>query len=88
VNFFLRGAAKMKITVYTQPACPPCQVVKQFLMHHNISFEQVDITEDPAARDYLVHELQSFSTPTVTVGEQVVKGFDLQKLGRLLDIED
>jgi Glutaredoxin-like protein, YruB-family len=78
----------MKITVYSQPDCPPCQVVKQFLAHHNISFEHIDITEDLKARDYLVHELQSFSTPTVTVGEQVVKGFDLQLLSQLLNIEE
>lgn len=78
----------MNITVYTQPDCPPCQVVKQFLTHHNITYKLIDITEDLQARDYLVHELQSFSTPTVTVNEHVVKGFDLQQLQQLLGIEE
>ncbi|MBM7621790.1 glutaredoxin-like YruB-family protein [Bacillus tianshenii] len=78
----------MKVTVYTQPDCPPCHVVKQFLQHHNIPFETVDISEDPRAKEYLVYELQSFSTPTVTVDEDVVKGFDLQTLQKLLHIEE
>ncbi|WP_404462061.1 glutaredoxin domain-containing protein [Sutcliffiella horikoshii] len=78
----------MNITVYTQPDCPPCQVVKQFLTHHNISYKVIDISENLEARDYLVHELQSYSTPTVTVDEQVVKGFDLSKLQNLLGIKE
>lgn len=78
----------MKVTVYTQPDCPPCQVVKQFLQHYNIPFEQIDITEDSRAKEYLVYDLQSFSTPTVTVDEHVVKGFDLQTLQKLLHIEE
>ncbi|WP_078381085.1 glutaredoxin domain-containing protein [Sutcliffiella halmapala] len=78
----------MKITVYTQPDCPPCQVVKQFLTHHGIPFEQIDISQDHHAREYLVYELQSFSTPTVTVDEHIVKGFDLQTLQQILQIED
>ena len=48
----------------------------------------IDNSENLEARDYLVHELQSYSTPTVTVDEQVVKGFDLSKLQNLLGIEE
>ncbi|WP_223700418.1 glutaredoxin domain-containing protein [Sutcliffiella deserti] len=78
----------MKVTVYTQPDCPPCQVVKQYLTHHDISYEHVDISEDSQARDYLVYTLQSFSTPTITVDQDIVKGFDLPALQRLLNIEE
>ncbi|QFT88676.1 Glutaredoxin-like protein NrdH [Bacillus sp. THAF10] len=78
----------MNITLYTQPDCPPCQVVKQFLTHYKITYKEIDISQDSHARDFLVHELQSYSTPTVTVDEEIVKGFDLSKLQQLLGIEE
>jgi len=77
-----------KVTVYTQPSCPPCQVVKKFLDHHQISYIEKDVSIDLDARTTLINELQSTSTPTVTVDDAVVTGFDLQKLEKLLEIEN
>ncbi|MED4532879.1 glutaredoxin domain-containing protein [Metabacillus fastidiosus] len=76
-----------KIIVYTQPECPPCQIVKQFLQHHNFSFEEIDITKNEEARLTLINEFKATSTPTVTVDNEIVIGFDLQKLEHLLNIE-
>ncbi|WP_226530189.1 glutaredoxin domain-containing protein [Metabacillus niabensis] len=75
-----------KIIVYSQPSCPPCQVVKQFLDHHNITYIDKDISVDKDAWNTLVEDLQSSSTPTVTVGDEVVIGFDLKKLEELLGL--
>ncbi|MGG3890986.1 glutaredoxin domain-containing protein [Metabacillus fastidiosus] len=76
-----------KIIVYTQPECPPCQIVKQFLQHHNFSFEEIDITKNEEARLTLINEFKATSTPTVTVDNEIVIGFNLQKLEHLLNIE-
>ncbi|KZZ85271.1 MULTISPECIES: glutaredoxin domain-containing protein [Bacillaceae] len=73
-----------KVLVYTQPDCPPCKIVKQFLDHHHVMFEEIDITKDEKARDHLINVLQSYSTPTVTVDEVAVKGFDLPALEKLV----
>ncbi|MBD1381278.1 glutaredoxin domain-containing protein [Metabacillus arenae] len=75
-----------KITVYTQPDCPPCKIVKQFLDHHQFQYTEIDISTDFDARERLVYDLESSSTPTVTVGESVVRGFDLQELEKLLGV--
>ncbi|QNF29293.1 glutaredoxin family protein [Metabacillus elymi] len=79
---------KKVVIVYSQPSCPPCQVVKQFLNHHNVSYIEEDISVDTDARDKLVNELLSTSTPTITVDDQVVAGFDLKKLEELLDLRE
>jgi glutaredoxin-like YruB-family protein len=76
------------VTVYTQPSCPPCKVVKMFLDHHNISYVEKDISADEKARDILVYELESTSTPTITVDDQVITGFDLQRLEELLGLKE
>jgi len=75
-----------KVIVYTQPNCPPCQVVKEFLRHHNIEFEEYDVTKDKDARRRLVHKYHSYSTPTVVVGETVITGFDLPALEKALKL--
>lgn len=79
---------KKVVIVYSQPSCPPCQVVKQFLNHLNVSYIEKDISVDTDARDKLVNELLSTSTPTITVDDQVVAGFDLKKLEELLDLRE
>lgn len=60
--------------------------MKDFLNHHNVKFEVFDIKEDKEAEKKLVDEYNSFTTPTVVVGKDVVRGFDLETLGKLLNL--
>lgn len=75
-----------RVAVYTQPDCPPCQIVKQYLDHHEIVYTIFDVSKDEKARNKMVNEFKSYSTPTVTVDEEIVAGFDLQKLEKLLEL--
>ncbi|MBA2870617.1 glutaredoxin-like YruB-family protein [Anoxybacillus calidus] len=75
-----------KVTVYTQPDCPPCKVVKEFLRHHQIDFEEFDVSKDKAARNRLINVYRSYSTPTIVVGDEVVTGFDLPALEKILGL--
>lgn len=61
--------------------------MKEFLSHHNISFIEYDISTDQAARDHLVFELNSHSTPTIVIGDDVIPGFDLDKLKTVLKVD-
>lgn len=42
------------ITVYTKPACVQCNAVVKALEKLKLNFRKVDITADPAARDYVM----------------------------------
>ena len=75
---------KKIVTVYTQPSCPPCKITKQFLDHHHITYLEKDVSLDKDARDKLVNELNSSTTPTVTIDSSVIIGFDLQKIEKIL----
>ena len=72
-----------RVVLYSQPGCPPCYAAKQFLSARNISFEYKDVQADPVALRELV-ELNSRSTPTIVVGEEVMIGFDPDRLDALL----
>ena len=75
-----------KIEVYTQPDCPPCVIVKEFLKHNNIAYEEFDVKRR-RRRNRLLYDYDSYSTPTVVIDGEVVAGFQIEKLQQLLNIE-
>ena len=76
------------IIVYTQPDCPPCEITKRFLTEYGFSFEVKNIKTDQKARMELIETYQSYSTPTIVIGEKVITGFDIEKLKSELNIQD
>jgi glutaredoxin-like YruB-family protein len=75
------------VTVYSQPDCPPCKIVKMFLNEYDIPFIEKDIKADKQAREELTKKYGSFSTPTVIIGEETIIGFDQEKLQKALNIK-
>lgn len=55
-----------------------------YLSERGIPFEDRDITRDPSAVQDLVYKYGSRSTPTLIIGEEVMIGFDAQRLEQLL----
>ncbi len=73
-----------RVILYSQPGCPPCSAAKKFLAARNIPFEYKDVQADPSALRELVR-LNSRSTPTIVVGDEVMIGFDPERLEQMLE---
>lgn len=58
----------MPIIVYTTPACGQCDATKSRLDKRGLEYQIVDITEDDAARTYVL-ELGYQQAPVVVVDE-------------------
>jgi glutaredoxin-like YruB-family protein len=78
-------AMTKQVVVYSQPNCPPCGWVKDFLDREGITYEAKDVTKDAAALEELA-KLGSQSTPTVVVDGEVLIGFEEKKLRAALGI--
>lgn len=74
------------ITLYTQPDCPPCKIMKLFLNDNNIDFKEKDIKTDEKARKELTNKYGSYSTPTIVIDEKVFIGFDLEAIEKELNL--
>ena len=64
----------MTITVYTKPGCVQCRATEKALDKAGVSYDVVDITEDPAARDYVM-ALGYLQAPVVVAGDAHWSGF-------------
>jgi glutaredoxin len=72
------------IIVFTQPDSLPCECVKLFLKDRGAKFEERNVVRDEAAARELEEKYNSRSTPTVIVGEEVLVGFDPERIDELL----
>jgi glutaredoxin len=76
--------APSKIIVFTQQDCPPCGWVKNFLSERGVEFEELSIDSGFAVVRELTQTYKSQSTPTVVIGDQVLIGYDPERLVQLL----
>jgi glutaredoxin len=58
--------------------------VKAYLSARGIEFEERDVSSDAKAVRELVETYQSRSTPTLVIGQEVMIGFDPERLDELL----
>ncbi|WP_278100883.1 glutaredoxin domain-containing protein (plasmid) [Microbacterium proteolyticum] len=59
-----------KLTVYTTgPSCGKCSMTKMMLKGKGIPFVEVDITQNPAAHEYVTEELGYSMAPVVVVDD-------------------
>lgn len=70
------------ITLYTKPACVQCQATKKALDKSGVAYQTVDITQDPAARDYVIG-LGYLAAPVVVAGDDHWSGFRPDRISRV-----
>ncbi len=54
--------------------------MKAYLSGRGIEFEDRDVSTDERALEDLVYKYQSRATPTVVIGEEVIIGFDRNRI--------
>jgi glutaredoxin 3 len=76
------------VTVYTTKVCPYCVRAKALLARRGIAYTEVDVTNDPEKRAWLVETTGRRTVPQIFIGERPVGGSDdihaLDAEGRLV----
>lgn len=73
-----------KVIVFTQQDCPPCAWVKNFLAQRGVQFEERSIDAGCSVVRELTQKYKSQSTPTVVIGDDVLIGYNPERLAQLL----
>lgn len=74
----------MNVIVYTTPTCPYCSMVKKYLSQKSVPFVEKDVSRDQAAALEMVNRSGQQGVPVVTIGNDVVVGFNKPLLEQLL----
>ena len=77
-----------KVTVYATQNCPYCRMVKAFLDRHGIPYVAFDVGTDKEQARKMIEVSGQYGVPVVTVDDEVIIGFDSQKLTRIFGKEE
>lgn len=74
-----------KITVYTSNTCAYCVMVKKYLGNKNVSYEEVNIDNEPHRQQEALEMSGALTVPVTIVEKEdaskdVIIGFNLQQL--------
>ena len=69
------------VRVYTTDYCPYCLAAKRLLKAKGVPFEELDVSDDPDKRRWLVAATGQRTVPQIFFGEDSIGGFtDLDAL--------
>jgi len=76
----------VRIKIFSTPACPYCFTLKEFLKEHNFEFEDIDVSQNKEAREEMIKKSGQMVVPVMEIDNQIVVGFDKEKISKLLNI--
>jgi glutaredoxin-like YruB-family protein len=79
--------AQKLVTIYSTPTCHFCQLSKDFFKEHNVPFTEHNVASDLAKRQEMIDKSGQMGVPVIYVGDEMIVGFDKEKLSSLLDIK-
>jgi alkyl hydroperoxide reductase subunit F len=71
------------VTVYSTKNCPYCRIAKAFLDSHDVKYASIDVGEDIDAAKKMIAISGQRGVPVITVDDEVIVGFDSQRLHEL-----
>ncbi len=75
-----------KVTIYSTPTCHFCGAAKGFMKEHNIAYEEIDVASNIEKRKEMIEMTGQMGVPVITIGEDILVGYDEAKLKELLAI--
>ncbi len=78
----------MIVKVYSTPSCPYCVTLKNYLKDHGVNFEDIDVSRNEKELEEMIKLSNQMGVPVVKVDQQIVVGFDKEKINKLLSLND
>ena len=75
-----------EVKVYSTPTCPWCKRAKQFLDDNKISYHNLDVASDKAARDEMITKSGQMGVPVIDIDGEITVGFDEKWLRQKLNL--
>ena len=79
-------ATKSPVTIYSTPTCHFCHAAKDFFTANGVAFTDYNVGSDLEKRKEMIEKSGQMGVPVITVGKDLIVGFDEPKLRELLAI--
>lgn len=74
------------VIIYSTPTCHFCHAAKEFFTENNVAFTEHDVASDMDKRTEMIELTGQMSVPVIRIDEDIVIGFDEDKIKELLKI--
>ncbi|WP_040209955.1 glutaredoxin family protein [Clostridium polynesiense] len=74
------------IKVYTTNSCPWCVKVKNYLKTNGVSYEELNVQEDTAARKEMFDKSKQMGVPVVDINGSIIVGFNKPAIDEALGL--
>mgnify|MGYP002832352537 CR=1 FL=1 len=74
--------------VYTTSTCTYCKMAKEYFDEKGVSYENLDVTVDEAARNEMIEKSGQMGVPVIDIDGEIIVGFNKDKLAELLGTGD
>ena len=75
-----------KVKIYSTPTCVYCVTLKEFFKEKGVEFEDVDVSLNEEAAREMIMKTGQMGVPVVEIGEEVIVGFDRDKIIQALGL--
>ncbi len=76
------------VTIYSTPTCTYCHQAKDFFREKGVEFNEYDVAADTEKRQEMVEKSGQMGVPVIVIGEDMIVGFDRNKVAELLGLEE
>jgi len=77
--------ADKKVVIYSTPTCPYCKRAKDYLSRKGIPYTDINVAQDRnAAKEMIQKKSGQMGVPVITIGDEIVVGFNQALLDKLL----
>ncbi len=77
-----------RVKIFTTPTCGYCRHTKQFFKEHNVQYTEADVAVDLDARNEMLTKSGQMGVPVILVDDNVVVGYDPERLSELLNLSN
>jgi glutaredoxin 3 len=74
------------IVIYSTPTCHFCQMAKEFFKENGVTYREFNVASDMEKRQEMVEKSGGMAVPVITIDDEVIVGFDKEKLESALGI--
>jgi glutaredoxin-like YruB-family protein len=76
-----------KVVMYSTPTCHYCNLAKEFFDDYNIKYEVFNVQTDLEKRKEMVEKSGQMGVPVILIDDELIMGFDEERIRELLDIK-